>query len=175
MRVSRPERCKFRPVANHDENGLIDDPWDNLADAVAHGRIDPMGILDDEYNGPAPAQGHHLVNQRLDGSMAQLLRRQVETAKAIFCWNRQQGRKERHDRFEVSFDRQQHRLQLVEPGLVAVVIRDACSASHSLDDGIKRTFGMMGGTLVVEVVTLLRIDRFLEVLQHSGFADSGFA
>ena len=83
MRLAAPGVLKLGAEGDDEQDRQPRYPIDRQVEQLARGRVDPMRVLEDHQDGPAPRQGFELMQQRLEQHLALALRAEVEVGGGI--------------------------------------------------------------------------------------------
>jgi hypothetical protein len=142
VRSSNPRRLKFWPVRDDQQHAKGFDPIHCATECLKARGIGPMRILENHQHRIGLRQLLHLRSKRFHRSVPALLRHQFECGVAAIVRQRQHLGKERCVPLRGRGLRQD-RIELVEPRLHGVVVRQSGGTFHLANDRIKRAVGVL--------------------------------
>ena len=83
MRLAAPGVLELGAEGDDEQDGQPRYPIERQVEQLARGRVDPMRVLEDHQNRPAPRQSFELMQQCLEQHLALALRAEVELGGGI--------------------------------------------------------------------------------------------
>ncbi len=83
MRLTAPGGLKLGAEGDDEQDEHPRHTFECQVQQLARGRVDPMRVLENHQNGPAPRQGCELIQQRFEQHLAFALRAEVEVGGGI--------------------------------------------------------------------------------------------
>ena len=156
MRLLCPMRHVLWPVGDHRHDGQRFEPGNQRVQQLLAGRIDPMHVLEHHQHRRAPGKGFQLSDQRLEGLLLLLLRREIERRIAL-GGQREQGRNEWRRLGTLLWTARQPGFHLVQLLLGRILARKGRRDLELLGDGVQRGIEVIGRALVAQARCAARL------------------
>ena len=175
MRVAGPRRLELRPEGDHQQHGQALQALHREVEQLERGRVDPVRVLEDHQDGPARGEALELPQQSLEGPRLPLLRVELERRVALLRRDREEVGEERHGARDVVHRRADQRLQLVEPDVRGVVLRQTRRSPELLHHRPERAVRVVGRALVPQARRPLGPEPLAQRQDEPRLADAGLA
>ncbi len=175
MRMGVPARLEFGARGDDDQDCPVLCPIDQEIDHLTGRRVDPVQILECDHQRLLARKAEEMIDQRRDGRILLLLRRQLQWRIAVTGRNGQQRGKQRRNLLDVAMSGSDRGLQARQRLHGRILAIETERVFELLGERIERRGGVIGRALERDLSMAVTGDPFEDFLDDARLADAGLA